>query len=43
MNQTWENGKKLILGPILACFVGFIPTISWTLFQAIRLCNLQEN
>ena len=52
MQQTWENGKKLIFNPILACltqiralkifFASFTSTSSWILFQAIILYNFME-
>ena len=53
MNQTWENGKNPNFGPDFGLFgpnlgppnlfVGFTSTSSYTLFQAIILCNLKEN
>ena len=52
MNQTWENGKNLILGLIFGSFdpnfgfriiFGFISTSCQTVLQAIILCNLKEN
>ena len=53
MNQTWKNGKKLILGLILACscpnlvtkniFEGFTSTRCYALLQAIIVCNFKEN
>ena len=53
MIETWQNGKSLISGPILArlwhiwgpeiLFVSFTSTSSYTLFQAIILCNFIEN
>ena len=54
MNQTWENGKNLILGLILAFFtpnvvpnyfffVGFTSTRCEKLLEAIIVCNFKEN
>ena len=53
MNQTWEMGKNLISGPILAClaqiwasknfFVGFTSTNCYTLSKAIIVFNFKEN
>ena len=50
MNQTWENGKNLILGLILAylappkiLLLGFISTRCSISLQAIIVCNFKEN
>ena len=53
MNQLEKTAKNLISGPILAClaqmwfheicFVDFTSHSSQTLFQAIVICNFQEN
>ena len=53
MNQTWKKDKKPNFGPDFGLFdlnlgpqtffAGFTSTSSWTLFQAIILCNLKEN
>ena len=53
MNQTWQNDKKPNVGPYFGpfgpnlvpqrCFTGFTFTCSWTLFEAIILCNLKES
>ena len=53
MNQIWENGEKTNFGynfgpsgsnvdPQFFC-IEFTSTSSWTLFQAIILCNFTEN
>ena len=45
MMQTWENGKKLISGPILGLhfFVSFTSTNSYIFFQATILYNLKAS
>ena len=54
MNQTWKNDKKNFGGDVplvrlaqmwahKSCFVSFTSTTSKKLFEAIILCNFQEN
>ena len=53
MNQTWKNGKKLVLSTILApsaqiwapkiFFMDFTSTIYKALLQAIIVFNFKEN
>ena len=46
INKTWENGKNLDSGTILALkifLVGFTSTRYYTLLQAIIVCNFKKN
>ena len=53
MNQTWENDKKPNFGAdfgpfgpnvgLQICFAGLTSSSSYTLFQAIMLCNIKKN
>ena len=50
MNQTWENGEKPNFRPdfdpnlgFQTFFMGFTPTSSYRMFQAVILGNLKEH